>query len=153
MEISTNKKLPKINGENLKITIILPYFNEDLGIELFNNTKNTLIDNKVKEENIKIIRVSGALEIPFACQNEINKYKPNAIIALGVIIRGETKHFELVSENTYSGIMKVQLDKNTPIIFGILTCENIEQAKNRIDKKRLNKGHEFAMATLIQTTL
>jgi 6,7-dimethyl-8-ribityllumazine synthase len=153
METSTNKKIPKIDGKKLKIAIILPYFNEELGLELLANTKETLLSNNVQEKNIKITRVSGALEIPFACQKVIEKYKPNAVIALGIIIRGQTKHFDLVSENAYSGIMKVQLEKKVPISFGILTCENLKQVKDRVSKKELNKGKEFALAALLQTTI
>lgn len=153
METSTNKKIPKIDGKKLKIAIILPYFNEELGLELLANTKETLLANNVQEKNIKLIRVSGALEIPFACLQAIEKHKPDAVIALGIIIRGQTKHFDLVAENAYSGIMKVQLDKKIPISFGVLTCENTKQVKERISKKELNKGREFATAALLQTTI
>ncbi len=143
----------KINGEKLKIAIVLPYFNDEIGLELLNNAKEELLKNKVKKKNIHIIRVEGALEIPFACQKIIKKLKPDAVIALGVVIRGKTSHYSLVTENTYQGIMKVQLDTLTPISFGILTCENEKQAKHRASKKGLNKGKQAAMAALIQTTI
>ena len=74
--------------------------------------------------------------------------KPDAIIALGVVIRGETSHFELVTNTTYQGLMRIQLDTGIPISFGILACENIGQAK-----KRINKGREAAQAALLQTLL
>jgi 6,7-dimethyl-8-ribityllumazine synthase len=152
MKIHEHKEI-KIDGEKLKIHIILPYFNEDLGMELYENAKKTLIKNNVKEENIKLSRVSGALEIPFACQKITKREKPDAIIGLGIIIRGETSHYDLVSENTYNGIMKVQLETGIPIAFGILSCENIEQAKNRVMENGLNKGKEAAEAALIQTNI
>jgi 6,7-dimethyl-8-ribityllumazine synthase len=153
MELKSSHKQIKINGEKLKIAIVLPYFNEKIGLELFKNAKAHLIKNKVKEKNITLIRVAGALEIPFACQKTIRKQKPSAIIALGVIIRGETSHYDLVIKNTYQGIMKVQLETGTPITFGILTCENEKQAKSRASQAGLNKGAQAAQAALIQTTL
>lgn len=152
MKLHENKEL-NMNGEKLKIYIILPYFNEELGLELYKNAKKTLIQNKVKEENIKLSRVAGALEIPYACQKIAKRENPDAIIALGIIIRGETSHYDLVSENTYSGIMKAQLETGTPIAFGILSCENTKQAKDRVMAKGLNKGKEAAEAALIQTNI
>jgi len=146
-------KIPKIDGRKLKIAIILPYFNDELGLELFENTKAELLNQNVALKNIRLIRVAGCLEIPFACQKVIEKYKPNAIIALGIIIRGETKHFDLVSETAHQGIMKVQLDKKIPISFGIIACENTKQAIARVNKNKLNKGKEFAIAALLQTTI
>ena len=121
--------------------------------ELFKNTKEELLRNKVKEKNISLIRVYGSLEVPFACQKIIKKDKPDAIITLGAIIKGETSHYDMVCENTYKGIMDIQLKYNVPIIFGILTCENFKQAIKRSDKKGLNKGKSFAIAALLQTTI
>ncbi len=143
----------KIDGSNLNIVIILPFFNEKLGLELLENTKKELLNNNVKEENIRVIRVAGSLEIPLACKKIIIKEKPDAIIALGVIIRGETSHYDLVTKESYRGIMQVQLETGTPISFGILGCENLDQAKERISKDKLNKGKDAAIAALIQTTL
>lgn len=152
MKISTSK-FKKINGSSLKIAIVLPYFNETLGLELLENAKQELLSNNVPQENIDIIRVAGALEIPLACKKIIITKKPDAIIALGVVIRGETSHFDLVTNTSYQGIMAVQLETVIPIIFGIITCENLEQAKKRVNKNGLNKGKEAATAALLQTTL
>lgn len=143
-----DKKEVKINGSGLKIAIILPYFNESIGLKLLENAKAELLKNNVPEENIDVIRVAGALEIPYACKKTIENKKPNAIIALGVIIKGETGHHKFVAENCFQGIMQIQLNSGIPISFGILTCENVEQAK-----KRINKGKEAAQAALIQTSL
>ncbi len=143
----------KVDGSQLKITIILPFFNEKLGLELLENSKEELLKNNVQAENIQVIRVAGALEIPLACQKTIKNKNPDAIIALGVIIRGETSHYDLVTEESYRGIMQVQLETGTPISFGILGCENLQQAEDRIKKDKLNKGKDAAIAALIQTTL
>lgn len=148
----------KINGEKLKIIVILPYFNEKLGLELYKNTAEELLKNNVNKKNISLIRVAGALEIPFACQKIAEKIPGkdkmrHGIIALGVVIRGETTHFKLVTETTYKGIMQVQLNTGIPIAFGVLACENLEQAQKRISKNGLNKGKEAAQALLMQTQI
>lgn len=151
MQIGKRKEL-KIDGRKLKIAVVLPYFNEELGLELFENVKKELLSNNVLEKNISLTRVAGALEIPFACKKLAMK-KPDAIIALGIVIRGETSHYDLVTETAHQGIMKVQLEEVIPIIFGILACENLKQVKERTSSKGLDKGKEFAQAALIQTLI
>jgi len=142
------KKYPKA-----KIVIILPHFNDEIGQELLQNCTEELIRNEVKKENIKVVRVAGALEIPFAAQKIARQKNTDVIIALGVVIRGDTTHYELVTETTYQALMDVQLTESTPIIFGIITCENTEQAKIRAAKNKLNKGGEAAIAALLQLNI
>lgn len=142
----------EVNGKKLKIAVVLPYYNEELGLELFENVKKELMRNNVSEKNINLTRVAGALEIPFACK-KLTIIQPDAIIALGIVIRGETSHYDLVTDTAHQGLMKIQLEEVVPIIFGILACENIKQVKERISEKGLNKGKEFAQAALIQTLI
>ncbi|MFA6305248.1 MAG: 6,7-dimethyl-8-ribityllumazine synthase [Candidatus Gracilibacteria bacterium] len=144
-------KTQNINGEKLKIAIILPHFNEKYGLELFKNTKEELLKNHVQEKNIKLFRCAGTLEIPFACKKIIENHSPDTIIALGIVIRGETPHFDLVTQTTYNALMALQMTKNTPISFGILACENEKQVKDRVSKNKLNKGKQYAIAALLQT--
>lgn len=151
--MQTEKHERKVDGSKLKIAIILPYFNEKLGQELLKNVEQELLKNNVDQANICIVRVAGALEIPFACQKIIKKQQPDGIIALGIIIKGKTDHYHLVINHSHQGLMKVQLENNVPIVFGILACENIKQALERVSKNHLNKGKEFAQAMLIQATL
>ncbi len=151
MELENNDLQLDIDGKDMKIVIILPYFNEKIGLELLENAKAELETHNVK--NIEVVRTSGALEIPFACQRIIEKQKPNAIITLGAIIKGETSHYDMVCNTTYSGINTVQLEHNVPIIYGVLTCDNIEQANQRSSKEGSNKGKQAAQAALIQTQL
>ncbi len=143
----------QIDGKNLKVGIILPYFNEILGKELLKNTQNELEKQNVPKDNIKVFRTGGALELPFASKKVIEKHKLDGVIALGIVIRGETSHYDLVTENSYQGLMQVQLELNKPIIFGVLSCETVDQAKERISSSGLNKGEEFAQSLLLQTTL
>lgn len=138
----------EIDGSGLKIAIILPYFNEEIGLKLLESAREELLKHKVPEENIQIVRVAGALEIAYACQKTILDKKPDAIIALGVIIRGDTSHYDLVTQESYRSVMEVQLEYKVPITFAILTCENEKQAQSRFDK-----GREAAQAALIQASL
>jgi len=145
MELNLPNNLA-INGAGKKIIIILPYFNDDHGKILLKSTEEEL--KKQGTTDIKIVRVFGSMELPYACQKVIKKESPDAVIALGIVIRGETKHFDLVNEVTHQGLMTVQLETKTPIIFGILACENEKQA---ID--RLHKGKHFAQTALLQISL
>lgn len=150
-----NSKNPefKIDGKNLKIAIILPYFNDILGQELLQNVKEELYENKVEEKNIKLYRTGGSIELPYAAMRIAEKSKVDCIIALGVIIKGETDHYNYVCETTYSGLLQAQMMSEIPIIFGILTCANEKQAKERTSRNGLNKGKEIALAALLQTQL
>ena len=143
-----NIELKNFNGKKIKIAIILPYFNEKIGMELFKNCKKELLQNNIPEKNIQLFRVPGCLEIPLSAKKIIKKY--DGIIALVVVIRWETKHFELVTETTYSALMNIQLEAMTPIIFEILACENLKQAQKRASEKGLNKGKEAAISALLQ---
>lgn len=138
--------IPLPNGKGKKIAIALPYFNEKLGLKLLESTKNELTRLGVEEKNISIYRVYGALELPFICQKIAKSKKFDAIIGLGIVIKGDTYHFELVCNTTYQGLMDVQLTNHIPIIFGILTCNTEKQAI-----KRLDKGRDFAITALLQT--
>ncbi len=142
-----------VDGRGLKISIVLPYFNEELGLEMFENCKKTLIEKGVAEKNIGLTRVAGCLEIPYACLKIMDAKKYDVIIAIGIIIKGETRHFDLVAEATHNGLMQLQLQKKVPVIFGILACDNIKQAKDRVSEKGLNKGREAAIAAMIQTKI
>jgi len=150
---TTQLQLENFNGKNTKITIISATFHKNLMEKLIKNVIKELLKHNVKEENIEIIKVAGSLELPFACKKIAEKNKPDAIIALGIIIRGETTHYELVTETTHQGLMKVQLEQNTPIIFGLIATENIKQAQSRINKNDINKGASFAKTALMQTTI
>ena len=150
MQVKQENK--QLNGENLKIAIILATFNKKLGEELLKNTQEELIKQKVKKENILIEKVPGSLEIPITAKLIAQTNKYDAIITLGIVIKGSTYHFELVSNESHRAIMDTSLQEITPIIFGILTTYTKEQAEERIQQNKLNKGKEFAQ-TAIQMAL
>lgn len=133
-------------GKGLKIAIVLARFNDSIGNKLYEKTYQELLRLGIQEKNIKLFRVPGALETPFAAQKIAEKKQYDALIALGVIIKGETTHFEHVSRETWSGLMKIQLEQKIPIINGILTTNTIEQAKDRI-----KNGTYYAQSALEMT--
>ena len=126
---------PEINGTGLRIGIVKARFNENIGEGLFNACVKELMDKGVAEEDILFITVPGALEVPLALQMLCQSEEFDALIALGAVIRGETYHFDLVSNESGAGITKVGLDHNMPIANAILTCENDEQAIARMAEK------------------
>ncbi|MCX6734026.1 MAG: 6,7-dimethyl-8-ribityllumazine synthase [Candidatus Peregrinibacteria bacterium] len=147
---SDPKKSSIHKNKSLKIAIILPRFNDELGQKLLMNTQNELKELGIK--NVQIYRVPGALELPFAAQKIALSKKYNAIIALGIVVRGETKHFDLVTEHSHSGLMQVSLTNKLPIIFGVLAVENEKQAIERVEEAKMNKGKEFAQAAVEMAT-
>jgi 6,7-dimethyl-8-ribityllumazine synthase len=136
----TNKNL-LVDGSNLSITIVASMFNESIVSKLLKTTVSEL--NKHNVGNVTILRVPGALEIPLIVKMVIKKNHPNAVIALGAIIKGETSHYEHVSRESTRGIMDVSLQTDTPVIQGILTTLTEKQAQ-----ERTALGKEYAQAAL-----
>lgn len=143
-----NKKDIKIvNGSKFKFAIVVSKFNDDITQSLLEGALGSLRENGVKEENIKTIWVPGSFEIPLACQKLAKSKKFDALVALGSVIKGETDHYLYVAGEASRGVMRVMLDNSLPIGFGILTTDNLRQAKARSGKKS-NKGKEAAEAAL-----
>ncbi len=124
-----------LDGTDMRIGIVVARFNEYAGRGEFDACMDELKKMGVMEEDVTKISVPGALEIPFALQRLALTQEYDALIALGAVIRGETYHFEIVSNESASGIMRVGLDFGIPIANGILTTENDEQCEERIDMK------------------
>ena len=133
---------------NINIAIVASNFNKAIVDRLYNGTIEVLKKNSINEERIKIVKVPGAFEIPVAVKKLIEKNQYDAIITLGVIIRGETAHFECISNECAHGISKLAIHSGVPIIFGVLTVNNREQAIQRSDSTNKNKGSEAAQAAL-----
>lgn len=130
----------QLNGEDLKIAIVVSRFNEDICQNLLKICRAELKNLGVEEQNILLVDVPGALEIPYVvaqlCQN--TKLDLSAAIALGCVIRGETYHFELVCNESVRSLSQVALKSNIPVINGILTTENHSQAQARVQEKALD---------------
>lgn len=144
----------KMNGENLKIGIVVSRFNELITRNLLEGAEKTLKAHGVNEEYINIVWVPGAFEIPLAAKILAEK-EYDAVITLGVVIQGETAHFDYVCNEVAKGVSQVGLQMKKPIIFGVLTTDTIEQAIERAGTTKGNKGADAAnaaieMANLIQ---
>lgn len=143
----------KLVGTGLKIGIVVGRFNEFINDKLLGGAIDGLKRHGVEEEHIDIAWVPGAFEVPLITKKmaETNKY--DAIIGLGTVIRGSTTHYDYVCNEAAKGIAKVSLDTGIPIIFGIVTTENIEQAIERAGTKAGNKGYDSAVSAIEMANL
>ena len=123
---------PDLNGAGLRIGIVVSRFNEAVGEALLASCTEALTKHGVRASDVRVVTVPGALEAPLALQKMANTGKFDALVALGAVIRGETYHFEVVSNESASGITTVALDTGVPIANGILTTENDAQAMSRV---------------------
>ena len=138
-------------GAGLHIAIVVARFNQEIGEGLLASCRAALASLGVLENDIRVHSVPGALEVPLALQKLANTSGFDALIALGAVIRGETYHFEIVSNESASGITSVQLDTGVPIANGILTTENEEQARVRMAEKGADcAAVAVQMATLLR---
>jgi len=136
-----------INGSKIKIAVIVSKFNSDITGGMLKGAIDVLKKNKVKEVNIKVIWVPGSLEIPLMCQRLAASNKYDGLIALGCVIKGGTDHYYYVAGEASRGVMEVMLKFSIPIGFGIITVNNLKQAKERSGAKN-NKGADAAQAML-----
>lgn len=138
---------------NEKFCIIVSRFNEFISSKLLSGAIDELTRHGVSEDNITVIWSPGAFEIPVIAKKAAKSGTYDAIIALGAVIRGSTPHFEYVSSEISKGIANVSLDTGVPVIFGVLTTENIEQAIERAGTKAGNKGSDAAKAAIEMANL
>ncbi|MFM2478247.1 6,7-dimethyl-8-ribityllumazine synthase [Celerinatantimonas sp. MCCC 1A17872] len=132
-----------------KIAIVIARFNSFINESLLAGSIDTLKrQGQVKDENITVAKVPGAVEIPLVAKQFAKSGKFDAIITLGTVIRGGTYHFELVSNECHKGLGHLMLEYDVPIAFGVLTTESIEQAVERAGTKAGNKGTEAALSAL-----
>lgn len=136
------------SGKGKKVGIILSRFNSFLTERLLEGALDGLQRHDVSLDDITLLRVPGAFEIPLAAAKMAQKKNWDALIALGAVIRGDTPHFDFVANEVSKGLAKVSLDTGMPISFGVLTTDTIEQAEIRSGAKGGNKGFEAAMTAL-----
>lgn len=131
-----------------KFGIVVSKFNEFITEKLLEGCIQTLTKNGANEKNIDIVKVPGTFEIPTAAKNLIDLKKYNAVICLGCVIRGETSHYEHICTAVSNEIAYLGVLSNLPVIFGVITTENIDQALDRAGGKKGNKGSEAALAAI-----
>jgi len=128
--------------------IVFTSWNASIVQDLLKETKKELISQGVDEANIYLKEVPGAFELPLATQFIAEKEGISSVIALGAIIRGDTPHFDFISSSCLEGLQDVALKTRIPVICGVLTTNTIEQAEERSDPNKMNKGKEFALTAL-----
>jgi len=145
--------MPKIieghlDADGLKFGIIVSRFNDFIGEKLVGGAIDSLVRHGAKETDIAIYKVPGAFEIPQTAKKVASTKQYDAVICLGVVIRGDTPHFDYIAAEVSKGIATVGLETGIPIIFGVLTTETIEQAIERAGSKAGNKGWDAANAAV-----
>ncbi|MBN2444564.1 MAG: 6,7-dimethyl-8-ribityllumazine synthase [Spirochaetales bacterium] len=140
-------------GTDLRFGIVVSRFNEFISQKLLEGAIDCLKRHQVKKSDIEIIWVPGSFEIPVAAQRLAKSKKYDAIICLGTLIRGSTTHFDYIAAETSKGIAQVSMHHDIPVLFGVLTTENIEQAIERAGTKAGNKGFSAAESALEMANL
>ena len=138
----------KLNGEGLKIALVASRFNEFITSKLIGGAEDCLKRHGVKDEDITLVWVPGAFEIPVAAKKMVMNMSFDAVICLGAVIRGATSHYEMVCNETSKGIAQVSLNSGIPVMFGVVTTDTIEQAIERAGTKAGNKGYDCAMSAI-----
>ncbi len=138
----------ELQAKGLKFAIIVSRFNDFITGKLLDGAIDALVRHGATEQNIDVIKVPGAYELPIAAKKVADKKKHDAVICLGTIIRGATPHFDYVAAEASKGIATASMDSGIPIAFGVLTTDTIEQAIERAGTKSGNKGWDSAMVAI-----
>ncbi|NEG96522.1 6,7-dimethyl-8-ribityllumazine synthase [Bifidobacterium sp. SMB2] len=136
------------DAKPIRVGIVVARFNEFITSKLLSGAQDGLRRHGVDDENIDVAWVPGSFEIPIAAKRMTATGRYDAVICLGAIIRGSTSHYDLVCNETAKGIAQVSLGTDTPVLFGVITTENIEQAIERAGTKAGNKGFDCALGAI-----
>ena len=143
----------KLINDGIRVGIIATRFNEFITSKLLGGAMDGLLRHDIKEENIDVGWVPGAFEIPLIASKMAKSGKYDAVICLGAVIRGATSHYDYVCAEVSKGIATVALQSEIPVMFGVLTTDNIEQAIERAGTKAGNKGYECALGAIEMVNL
>ncbi|HTN44006.1 MAG TPA: 6,7-dimethyl-8-ribityllumazine synthase [Nitrospiria bacterium] len=138
----------RLRGGRHRFGIVISKFNHEVTSKLLEGALTSLRKHGVKEEDIEIAEVPGAFEIPLTAKRLAQSHAFHAVICLGAVIRGETAHFEYISQAVSQGLQRVMLETGIPISFGVLTTETEKQALQRADPKRFDRGGDAAKTAL-----
>ena len=136
------------SGEGIKISIVLAEWNLEITGALLDGAVRTLLKHGVREEDIRVEHVPGSFELPLGAQLIAESREPDAVICLGCVIQGETRHFDFICQGVTQGIANLNLKYGRPFVFGVLTTDTLQQAKDRSGGKHGNKGDEAAITAL-----
>lgn len=140
-------------AEGLKFTIVVADWNKEITHSLLNGAIQTLHSAKVHQDAIRVIHVPGSFELTAGASLAIETHKPHAVICLGCVIQGETRHFEFICQAVANGLTQLTVKHGIPVIFGVLTTDNMEQALARAGGKYGNKGIEAAVTAVQMAAL
>jgi 6,7-dimethyl-8-ribityllumazine synthase len=151
--LSTYDKNTIPNAKDFRFGIVVSEWNPQITEGLKKGAIDTLLENGVSEDNITVWDVPGTFELPFGCKKMMQKLDVDAVISIGSVIQGETKHFDFVCSGTAQGIMDLNTQGDIPVIFCVLTDNNLQQAIDRSGGIHGNKGTEAAVAAIKMATL
>ena len=140
-------------SKNIRVGIVAARFNEFITSKLLGGARDGLLRHDVRDEDIDLAWVPGAFEIPLIASKMAKSGKYDAVICLGAVIRGATSHYDYVCNEVSKGIATVSLESGIPVLFSVLTTENIEQAIERAGTKAGNKGYDCALSALEMVNL
>ncbi len=143
----------KLVSSGIKVAIVASRFNEFITSKLLEGAMDGLLRHDVREEDVHVAWVPGAFEIPLIASKLANSGKYDAVICLGAVIRGSTSHYDYVCSEVSKGIASVSLSSGIPVLFGVLTTENIQQAIERAGTKAGNKGYDCALSAIEMVNL
>jgi 6,7-dimethyl-8-ribityllumazine synthase len=143
----------RISAEGFRFAVLVSRFNDFISSKLVEGAMDALKRHGGNEDQVSLIKVPGAFEIPLAAKKLAESGKFNAIICLGAVIRGSTPHFDYVAAEVSKGIAQVALASKVPVTFGVLTTDNLEQAIERAGSKSGNKGWDAAIAAMEMVNL
>ena len=138
----------KLDATGLKTAIVASRFNDFVTTKLIEGAVDCLSRHGAAEKEITIIRVPGSFELPLAAKKAASSGKFDAVICLGVLIRGQTPHFDYIAAEVTKGVAQVSLDTSVPVTFGVITADTLEQAVDRAGAKSGNKGFEAALGAV-----
>lgn len=150
--LSTYKATP-MDVEGAKIGILVSEWNDGITNAMAQGAIDTMIQHGIKEEDISVKYVPGTFELAFAAQQMAQYKAVNAVICIGCVIQGETRHFDFISQASANAVAKVGIENDVPVIFGVLTTDNLQQAKDRAGGKHGNKGIEAGITALKMISL
>ncbi|CAK9231390.1 unnamed protein product [Sphagnum troendelagicum] len=142
-----------MKGEGLRFAVVVARFNEIITKALLTGALETFEKYLVPDEHIDVIWVPGSFEIPVVAQNLATSAKYDAVLCIGAVVRGDTSHYDAVANSAASGIMSAAIKTGVPCIFGVLTCDNMQQAIDRAGGKAGNKGAEAAISAIEMASL
>ena len=143
----------KVVAEGMKVGIVVARFNEFITSKLLSGAIDGLVRHDVNEDDVDVAWVQGAFEIPLVASKMAKSRKYDAVICLGAVIRGSTSHYDYVCNEVSKGIAAVSMENDIPVMFGVITTENIEQAIERSGSKAGNKGYECALGAIEMVNL